>query len=249
LWSTVRGLRSLSLAFYNLATIRVFIGDFDLDPSQRLPAGLVLTGGMLDFPPQIAADHLAILATDIAGVDSEGLQHPGQVLIGEGAAFVPDAPGAVVQVLEPTEQEAGGEIASVAGLMEGVLQVVQQLHGVVLPGPEALLEDGEQGLRSLMGPRAADGLGDVEQRFDQVLLAMRQGGREAMGEAEGFGGEPREVLLGPLLDPGLQVFCFLPGLTGEETLDGIFGMKGFEKDGDGALGEALGQRGRFRQRL
>jgi hypothetical protein len=204
---------------------------------------------MLDFPPQIAAGHLAILATDIAGVDSEGLQHPGQVLIGEGAAFVPDAPGAVVQVLEPTEQEAGGEIASVAGLMEGVLQVVQQLHGVVLPGRGLCWKTANKAWASLVGPRAADGLGDVEQRFDQVLLAMRQGGREAMGEAEGFGGEPREVLLGPLLDPGLQVFCFLPGLTGEETLDGIFGMKGFEKDGDGALGEALGQRGRFRQRL
>jgi hypothetical protein len=50
-------------------------------------------------------------------------------------------------------------------------------------------------MRSLVGPRAADGLGEVEQGLDQVLLAMRQDGREAMGEAERFGGEPGEVLL------------------------------------------------------
>ena len=100
---------------------------------------------------------------------------------------MPDTPRAVFQVVQPEQQVVGGETEVAAGYPEGVLQIGQQLHGVVLAGQEALLEDGQQGMHGLLRPKAADGLGDVEQGFNQVLLAEGQDGREAAGKAEGFG--------------------------------------------------------------
>ena len=107
-----------------------------------------------------------------------------------------------------------------------------------------VVEDVEQSLASTGGVVATDQVGEMEQGFDQVLAAPGEALGKILALVGWFGLKSGDIFSGPGLERGQERLGLLLRGGEVEALDvGLLGLvQRLKEDGNGAVGERLGQR-------
>lgn len=150
--------------------------------------------------------------------DFKGAQQARKLVSIDGTFGLPET---VLQAAQPVQQEGGGEAVRIALSGKAEVDIFEKLTIVIEEEVIALIEDDIQCVADVGGPGAGDGIGELEERLDQLHAAGVDRG-EASPEL--FFGVGRQLLklLEMLLGPGREAlperFGFVLGGVEVEAL-------------------------------
>ncbi|HLJ28150.1 MAG TPA: hypothetical protein VKY85_15670 [Candidatus Angelobacter sp.] len=171
-----------------------------------------------ELPQLVAASGIGGTDALWAGVNVEGGEEAGDLGGGEGTVYVP---GTMGHGLHPVQQVGGGEAFGEAVAGQVTVDVIEELQAGLEIEDDLFFEDRGQGLAGAGGPFGTDGVGQLEERFDQVLATGGEAGRKVLCGVGLPLFQIRQILLGPGLELLSQRLGFLRGTAQVEALDSL----------------------------